>query len=101
MQNKTGDVKLERLVVTRWDGSPPPETLAGGLELQLNDGPAPPGKLDGYDPATKSFVVRGEGGESRVAEGRVARANVSPRPTTRSAPSASCSRTGAASAATC
>ncbi len=67
-----GDLRLERLQVARWDGETPRPSGADPSRIQLVDGSIERGQVERLDPQTREFVVRGESGESRVPEDKVA-----------------------------
>ena len=61
LTNKRGDVQLERLQVSRWAGVPRRTDIAiDKPRVSLVDGTFQYGRLAGYDPATKTFVLRSE-----------------------------------------
>ena len=70
--NLRGDLCLERLRISRWDGIPPREVSAVASSLRRLDGSVLSGELIGLDAATREFVFRTEAGESRIAENTVA-----------------------------
>jgi peroxiredoxin len=78
LANNSGDVRLERLRISRWDGEPPRQATAGKSRIHRVDGSIVYGQVTGYDAAAKEFVVREESGETRVAEDRVARVFLPP-----------------------
>jgi thiol-disulfide isomerase/thioredoxin len=71
LSNGTGDLRLERLIVSRWDGQVPPEHGGGASRLVQADNTISHGSIT-FDPAARQFVVRGESGESRIDEAGVA-----------------------------
>ena len=71
LTNLKGDLRLERLRIGRWDGETPRPTGADASRIQKVDGSIVRGQIDRFDAASREFVVRGEAGESRVAEDRV------------------------------
>ena len=72
LANVRGDVRLERLRIGRWDGTPPREVQADRSRIHRVDGTIAYGHVAGYDPDAKVFILRGDDGESRVAAGEVA-----------------------------
>ncbi|MCA1685847.1 MAG: TlpA family protein disulfide reductase, partial [Planctomycetia bacterium] len=77
LENQRGDVRLDRIRVTRWAGEVPTAPEGGG-DVQLSDGTTVPGRLARYDPASREFVVA-EGVETRIPEDRVSRVTLSTR----------------------
>jgi len=71
LANVRGDVRLERLRIGRWDGTPPREAQADRSRVHRVDGTITYGQVAGYDPAAREFLLRGEAGESRVPAGEV------------------------------
>ena len=65
--NKGGDVRLERLRISRWDGTAP--RLAGAAKSRIYgaDGAVVYGQLKSLDAAKNEFVVTTENGEKRMA----------------------------------
>jgi peroxiredoxin len=74
LENKAGNVRLEGLRVSRWDGKAPHEAPAASSSLRRADGSAVPGAVVRYDASSKAFVVRRnapdgqEADETRVPE---------------------------------
>ena len=74
LTNKRGDVRLERLRISRWNGDVPKETLADQSRIHLTDGSIVYGKILRYENESKSFVVESEtdtGEEKKVEETNV------------------------------
>ena len=67
LENKHGDVKLERLRISSWTGELPREVEADQPRIHLTDGSIEYGQVTGYDAAARQFVVRGKAGDSRVS----------------------------------
>ena len=72
LANVRGDVRLERLRIGRWDGTPPREAQADKSRIHRVDGSIAYGHVAGFDPGAKAFLLRGEAGESRIGVGEVA-----------------------------
>ncbi|MDB5349869.1 MAG: thiol-disulfide isomerase-like thioredoxin [Planctomycetota bacterium] len=66
LTNISGDVRLERLRIRRWDGKTPSESKANETHLQRADGSIAYGQIVRFDTDSKELVVKGEAGESRV-----------------------------------
>jgi thiol-disulfide isomerase/thioredoxin len=58
LTNKNGDVRLEHLRVTRWNGMAPREVREDRARLHRTDGTVIYGKLKAYDPKSRQFIVR-------------------------------------------
>jgi peroxiredoxin len=71
LANKKGDVRLERLRISRWNGEAPREASANKARVHLSDGSIVYGQVTKYDAAKGEFVVRGESGESRLPEAKI------------------------------
>ncbi len=72
LTNKQGDVRLERLRISRWNGVPPPEAQTSKPRLHRTDGSIVYGKLAGFDAGTKQFAVRDGSEETKVAADQIA-----------------------------
>jgi thiol-disulfide isomerase/thioredoxin len=71
LTNIRGDLRLDRLRVARWDGETAHPAGLGGSLVRLTDRSVVQGKVERFDPTSREFVIRGESGESRVAEDRI------------------------------
>jgi peroxiredoxin len=71
LANLRGDLRLERLRISRWNGSLPREAPANTPRVQRDDGTFLSGNVTRFDPASKEFLVCKEGIESRLAEDRI------------------------------
>jgi peroxiredoxin len=78
LANLHGGLRLERLRVGHWNGEAPREAREGVSRIHLTDGSIAYGQVTRFEPGSKEFAVRGESGESRVAEGRVSAVFLSP-----------------------
>ena len=78
LTNKRGDVRLERLRVSRWDGIPPREVQANKSRLHRTDGSIVYGQLSAFDPQEKQFTVRDGDEETKVAANQIASIFLSP-----------------------
>lgn len=75
--NKSGDVRLERLRISRWDGARPREADGKTARVTQADGTTANASVIGYDSATRQFTLR-EGGQTRqVAAGTLSAIHVS------------------------
>jgi thiol-disulfide isomerase/thioredoxin len=79
LENKGGEVRLERLCISAWDGAPPRGPTASGSGLWRTDGSAVSGEVARYDAASKAFVIRPRDGseEIRVPEDQVSSVTLS------------------------
>jgi thiol-disulfide isomerase/thioredoxin len=57
LSNKKGDVRLEYLRITRWNGLPPHEVREDQLRVHRADGSIIYGSLTEFDPKTKRFTI--------------------------------------------
>jgi peroxiredoxin len=64
--NHGGDVCLERLRVTRWNGEISPTLASDQWRIQKTDGSAVDGQVQQFDAASKQFVITQSSGEVRV-----------------------------------
>jgi peroxiredoxin len=55
--NKNGDVRLQALRITRWNGTAPEKGLANRARLHRASGAVVYGELKAYDPKTKQFTL--------------------------------------------
>lgn len=78
LSNKLGDVRFERLRISRWDGALPSEGQANKPRLHRTDDAILYGKLTGYDPGTKQFSVDNGSEEIKVAAQETAGIFLSP-----------------------
>lgn len=67
LENKHGDLRLERLRIARWAGRLPREFQSDKPRIHRVDGSVMYGKPAGYDTEAKEFLVRGPDGESKLA----------------------------------
>jgi len=78
LENKAGEVRLERLRVSRWNGTLPRPARADGANLVRVDGSATPGRVTGYDADANAFVVTDGSDETRVPADQVDGVSLSP-----------------------
>lgn len=78
--NKKGDVRLEHLRVTRWNGLAPREARDDQARVHRVDGPIIYGRLAAFDPRTKQFTVRDGDVESVLPREQVADVFFAPPP---------------------
>lgn len=78
LTNKRGDVRLERLRISRWNGIPPREVQANKSRLHRTDGSIAYGTLASFDPDLKQFTVRDGKEEIKVAADQISSVFLSP-----------------------
>ncbi|MBC7818657.1 MAG: TlpA family protein disulfide reductase, partial [Planctomycetaceae bacterium] len=78
LTNKRGDVRLERLRISRWNGVPPREVQADKSRLHRTDGSIVYGQLAAFDADKKQFTVRDGNDETQVAADQIASVFLSP-----------------------
>jgi thiol-disulfide isomerase/thioredoxin len=71
LTNKSGDVRLERLSIGRWNGEPPRAVNAEKSRLHGTDGSITYGQIKSYDPDKHQYVVEADGTAQRVDEAQV------------------------------
>ena len=68
LENKRGDIRLERLRIAQWGGELPREVRADQPRVQRPDGAITYGQVTGYDAAARKFTIQGEdGAKSQIA----------------------------------
>ena len=78
LTNKRGDVRLERLRISRWNGVPPREVQANKSRLHRTDGSIVYGTLAAFDPNLKQFTIRDGNDEIKVAADQISGVFLSP-----------------------
>ena len=71
LTNKSGDIRVERLRVGRWNGEAPHAVTAEKARLHLTDGTVIYGQVDTFDAAQKQFLVHTDEGDKQLAENQV------------------------------
>ncbi|MES1213239.1 MAG: hypothetical protein ABUL64_01510, partial [Singulisphaera sp.] len=71
LTNKSGDVRLERLRVGRWNGEAPHAVTAEKPRVHLTDGSVVYGQVSAFDAAQKQFSVHTDEGDRQFAEDKV------------------------------
>lgn len=68
--NHRGNVRLEQLSITRWDGQPPAaggaRRVGGQARLVRHNGSILGGQVEGFDASTKEFLIAEDGRTSRI-----------------------------------
>lgn len=78
LTNRKGDVRLERLRITRWDGVTPREVQPDKVRLHRTDGSIVYGQVTGFDAKSKQFTVTEEKQETKFDAAQLASAFLSP-----------------------
>jgi peroxiredoxin len=71
LANVRGDLRLESLRIGRWSGELPREVKTDQARIHRADGSIEYGNVTQFDPAANEFVVRGESGQSRIAQDKI------------------------------
>jgi thiol-disulfide isomerase/thioredoxin len=71
LTNIHGDIRLERLRISRWDGETPRPMANNLSQVQMTDMTSSQGYVERFDPTSREFVVKGESGETRIIEDQV------------------------------
>ncbi|HEV3121231.1 MAG TPA: TlpA disulfide reductase family protein, partial [Isosphaeraceae bacterium] len=72
LANIRGDVRLERLRISRWNGERPLEAQGDKPGIDCADGAFVHGQVIRFDTTRKEFIVRAEGQEARIPESSMA-----------------------------
>ena len=67
LTNKTGDVRLKRLQIARWDGVPPKSAEGNKPRVQTTGGSIVAGRLQKLDSERGEFVVMDDGREQKIS----------------------------------
>src|SRR5262249_8217128 len=78
LTNRVGDVRLERLRITRWNGAAPREVREDQARVHRTDGSVVYGRLAAFDPQSKEFTVRDDAAETVVKHDAIADVFLSP-----------------------
>jgi len=68
LTNKSGDIRLERLRIGRWNGEIPQAVAADKARIHRTDGTIVYGQLTSYDTANRQLLIRSEDTEERLDE---------------------------------
>lgn len=71
LTNHLGNVRLERLRISRWNGEPPRELQADRSRVHRADGSIVYGNVKSFNAAEKKFVIEGDDGEVSIAADQV------------------------------
>jgi len=71
LENKHGDIRLERLRISRWNGDPPSAISQEKSLIHRVDGSVVSGPITKFDAVAKQFVVNESAGETRVAADQI------------------------------
>lgn len=72
LQNNRGDVRLERLRISRWNGVPPRAVQADKSRLHRADGSIHYGQISAFDAQKKSFTIKDDKTEVSVPADQLA-----------------------------
>jgi thiol-disulfide isomerase/thioredoxin len=78
LTNRNGDVRLEHLRITRWNGLPPRAIREDQSRLHKTDGSVVYGRLTAYDPNSKQFTIRDGTTQTLVKHDEIAEVFLSP-----------------------
>ncbi|MBN1854059.1 MAG: TlpA family protein disulfide reductase [Pirellulales bacterium] len=67
LMNQQGDVRLEKIYISRWNGVLPREVQQARSRIDRTDRSALYGEIKEFDSATKQFVLAAEAKQSRIA----------------------------------
>ncbi|MEQ8838111.1 MAG: hypothetical protein RID07_14995, partial [Lacipirellulaceae bacterium] len=73
--NREGDLSLDRLRISRWDGRVPAEVKQAGTRIQLRDGKVRYGEIIGYDSESQSLVIQSTSADEAADEASQATAD--------------------------
>ncbi|MEX2139252.1 MAG: TlpA disulfide reductase family protein [Pirellulales bacterium] len=71
LTNRKGDVRLERLRISRWSGDAPRIADTDKARIHATNGTIAYGELKSYDSASQEFVITTESGDHRLAQKRL------------------------------
>jgi thiol-disulfide isomerase/thioredoxin len=83
--NKKGDVRLEQLRITRWNGVAPHAVQDDRARLHRTDGSIVYGRVVAFDPTAKTFTLRDANTDTVVPEEAMADLFLAPQPVARDA----------------
>lgn len=72
LANKRGDVRLERLRISRWDGEPPRQVDGGQSRVHRVDGSISYGQVKRFNAADRTFLLGTDKEEVRIKEDQIA-----------------------------
>ena len=72
LANKRGDLRLERLRISHWNGEPPHEVEPDRSRIHRVDGSIAYGQVIRFDPTSKEFLIRENQTESRISQDQIA-----------------------------
>jgi thiol-disulfide isomerase/thioredoxin len=78
LTNKSGDVRVEHLRITRWNGQAPRDVRENQSRLHRTDGSVIYGRLSAYDPKSKQFTIREGATETVVKHDEIANVFLAP-----------------------
>jgi len=78
LTNKKGDVRLESLRISRWNGVPPSAVQTDQSRIHQTDGSIVYGRIDGFDPQSKQFSISNDAKKALVKADSIADVFLSP-----------------------
>ena len=69
--NKTGEIRLERLSISHWNGEPPKSVETDKSRVHTTDGEIVYGQLKAFDSTSQHFLIDNEGNEERIVASKV------------------------------
>ena len=78
LTNRTGDLRVEHLRITRWNGLPPREVREDQSRLHRTDGSVVYGHITAYDPKSKQFTIHDGMTQTVVKQDEIADVYLSP-----------------------
>jgi thiol-disulfide isomerase/thioredoxin len=78
LTNRNGDVRLEHLRISGWNGVPPRDVREDQSRVHRSDGSVIYGRLAAYDPEAKEFTIREGTTETRLKHDEIAEVFLSP-----------------------
>ncbi|QDU41682.1 Thiol-disulfide oxidoreductase ResA [Symmachiella dynata] len=70
VMNKRGDLRLDRLRITEWNGEAPHDVQGNASRAHLADGTIINGNVQSYDAETKEFIILSDDKPVRIKEGQ-------------------------------
>lgn len=68
LSNKTGDVRLERLHIGKWDGNPPRSAEGNKARVHLTSGAITYGAIQRFDAAQQAYLIDDNGSEKAFSK---------------------------------
>ena len=71
LANKRGDLRLERMRISRWNGEPPRQVEGERARIHRHDGSIVYGQVSQFDAVSRSFVISDGKSASRIPEDQI------------------------------